>query len=287
VGWAAEGGVVSITDRPLVEAYWLGYVQSVQNGGQGMDLADAATQTPVDVVKIAFYNLFPSNGLTVCFGMSENHGWGYTQSAIKTLQAAGIKVMVSLIGTPDPLVQWNEIPDPAAFAANVKSLLIDDLGCDGVDLDNEDDATPDQGFVAVVKALRAALGPKGSDKALLTAPTYLPDRDLPYLRQVGDLYDWVSTMAYWDGPSDQWHLWQQYADVLGPSNVLIGVSCCSGMQSTSLATVKSVAQTETQRGLGKTGGMMLWNLSGGKDTTSYYDAIKSNLKIWKPPAPPG
>lgn len=277
---------MSIT-RPVVEGYWLGYVASEQFGGTGQDLADVATNTPVDVVKIAFYNLFLNNNLTLCFGMGQKHGWSYTAQGIQALQSAGIRVMASLIGTPDPSVGWNDIPDPATFAANVKTLLIDELGCDGIDIDNEDPDTPNQTFIDVVSALRSALGPKGSPKSLLTAVTYIPERDLPWLKQVGDQLDWVSTMAYWNDASGQEALWKQYADVLGGENVLIGVSCCSGSQSTALQDVVSVAQWETQQGAGATGGMMLWNLSGGASTLTYYQAIAQNLTIWTPPAQGG
>lgn len=270
-------------NRPIVEAYWLGYVASQQFGGSGQDLGSVASNTPVDVVNIAFYNLYPANQLSVCFGMSQGHGWDYTQPAIQALQAAGVKVTASLIGTPHPSVGWNDIPDPVAFAKNVKALFIDNLGCDGINIDNEDSENPNGQFLAVVKALRNELGPKGGDKSLLTYVTYIPSRDLPWLKEVGSAFDWVSTMAYWNNTQGQINLWKQYAAVLGPSNVVIGVSCCSGSQSTSLATVQGVAQWETEQGAGATGGMMLWNLSGGSSTQTYYETIRDNLTIWTPP----
>lgn len=276
---------MSLTSRPMVQEYWLGYVQSANQGGSGIDLADVAKQAPADVVTIAFYNLFPSNMLTTCFGMSESHDWGYTQEGIATLQAAGIKVTASIIGTPSPPVGWNDIPDAATFAGNVKALLVDTLGCDGIDIDNEDPDQPDESFEEVVTALRAALGPKGSAKALLSCVSYDPGRDLPWLKDVGDAFDWVSTMAYWLDFDAQVALWQQYADVLGDTNVLVGVSCCSGDQSTTLGTVEQLAAWETRRGAGNTGGMMLWNASGGSDTVPYYTAIRQGLStIWSPPS---
>ncbi len=226
----------------------------------GIALAEVASQMPVNVVKVAFYNLFPNNNLTFCYGMSNKHGWGYTLAAVRELQAAGIKVMASIIGTPDPLVSWNDMTDPQAFAQNAKTLLIDQLGFDGIDVDNEDNVCPGPGFFAVVVALRAALGPKGCDKALLTYPTYISCRDLPWLKEIGHLFDWVSTMRYWGTTQEQIALWRQYADVLGPENVVIGVALRKN-QSTSLETVKELAQWESQLGPGATGGMMLWNLS--------------------------
>ena len=271
--------------RPFVEGYWLGYAATASSNppGNAQELSDIPTNTPLDVVKIAFYNLYPNNGVSTCFGMSQKHGWKYTQQGIQALQAAGSKVLISLIGTPDPSVGWNDIPDPDAFAANVKGLLIDQLGADGIDIDNEGGPDPNDNFIAVVKALRNALGPKGSPGAILTDVTYLPDRDLPWLKEVGDELDWVTTMAYWLDAADQEALWGQYANVMGAANVLIGVSCCSGSQTTQLQTVQQVAQWETQQGTGQTGGMMLWNLSGADKTQTYYNAIRQNLTIWTPP----
>lgn len=271
--------------RPLVEGYWLGYVTSLQDGGTGLELGDIASQLPVDVVKIAFYNLFRANSVSMCFGLSQNHGWDYTFHGIQTLQAAGIKVQASLIGTPDPKVGWNDIPDPHAFAAAAKSLLIDELGCDGIDLDVEGGVAPTDDF-PLVPALRAALGPKGSDKSLLTCVIYQPDEDLPWLKNVYRSFDWVTTMAYWNDLGAQQAMWQQYANVMGGENVVIGVaSNANPGQNTPLATVKAVAQWESGRGSGNTGGMMLWNLSGGSAVVPYYDAIKQNLTIWTPPSP--
>lgn len=275
---------MSLTSRPMVQAYWLGYVPSTQFGGEGLDLAAIATTMPVDVVTIAFYNLFPSNMLTTCFGMSQSHDWVYTQQAVASLQAAGIKVTASIIGTPNPPVGWNDIPDAEEFAGNAKALFVDTLGCDGIDIDNEDDDQPDSSFVDVVRALRNALGPKGSPKSLLSYVTYIPSRDLPWLEQVGGDFDWVSTMAYWLDTQGQVELWDQYAKVLGAENVLVGVSCCSGDQSTDIDVVGQVAHWESDQGAGNTGGMMLWNASGGDATTSYYSVIKENLSIWKPPS---
>lgn len=270
--------------RPVVQAYWLGYVASTSSKppGTALDLSAISANTPVNVVTLAFYNIFPSSMVSICFGMSQGHDWTYTQQGIAALQQAGILVTASIIGTPQPPVSWNDL-DPKAFAQNAKTLLIDTLGCDGIDLDNEDSETPNEVFEQVILELRNALGPKGSPKSLLTLPSYIPGRDLPYLKKVGSALDWVSTMAYWLDASGQESLFKQYANVLGAANVLIGVSCCSGGQSTSPETVKQVAQWESQQGAGNTGGMMYWNLSGGADTTTYYDLIRNNLTIWTPP----
>jgi chitinase len=272
---------MSAQPRPLVEAYWLGYVKSTdtKSPGQGLGLGEIGPTAPVNVVKIAFYNLYPANLVSVCYGMSENHSWSYTAEGIKSLQARGIKVLASLMGTPDPPAHWNDVPDPQQFAANVKNLFIDNLGCDGIDIDNEDPADPNANFEAVVTALRAKLGPKGAGRALLTYVTYLPGRDLPMLEKVGESFDWVSTMAYGGSPAEQKELWQQYASVLGPENVLVGVSADTGERATG-----EIAEWVSQRGPGQTGGMMLWNMSGGEETLRYYSTIRRYLKIWNPPS---
>lgn len=82
------------------------------------------------------------------------------------------------------------------WAANAKQF-IDDLGLDGIDIDNEDSNPLNENFFEVIKALRAALGPKGSPGSLLTYVTYKPGRDIKWLKEYGYLFDHVSTMAYW------------------------------------------------------------------------------------------
>lgn len=268
--------------RPLVEAYWLGYVESVSQGGSGQELASVPANTPVNIVNIAFYNLFLNSNLTFCFGMGQKHGWDYTKAGIQALQAAGINVCASLIGTPDPQVGWNDL-DPNVFAQNCKTLLIDELGCNGINIDNEDPTTPNQNFENVVIALRNVLGPKGGPNSILSYVTYQPYRDLPWLQNVGSNFDYVSTMAYWLDTQGQIDLWQQYANVLGGQNVLIGVSCCSGSQSTALQTVQGVAQWESSQGTSGSGGMMLWHVSGGASSQTYYDTLRTYLITWAPP----
>lgn len=267
---------MSKLSRPIVDAYWLGYVQSKDYGGDAMDLSDIVSNTPVNVVKVAFYNLYPNNGISVCYGMSQNHGWNYTSQGIKTLQASGIKVLASLNSTPQPPVGWNDIQDPDTFANNVKALLIDNLGFDGIDIDNECNETPNKNFENVILSLRKALG---SDY-YLTYVSYLPERDLPWLSNVGSCFDWITTMAYWLNTQDQISLWEKYSNLLGPDNVLVGVSS----DQTSLDTVTGLCQWINDYGVDNIGGIMLWSLSTSQ-SQQYYNTIKSTLTVWQPPSP--
>ncbi len=261
--------------RPFLEAYWLGYVNSDQDGGPGLDLKDVPTS--VDVIKIAFYNLWPNNQVSMCYGMSKNHGWQYLSEALPILHGQGQKVMASLIGTPYPAVGWSDISDPTAFAENVKYLLIDQLGLDGIDLDNENTSDQGQPFQDIVTALRTALGPKGSGK-YLSAPVYPAGTDPSWLQQVGDKLDWVSTMAYWGDTAAQQATYQIYADILGTENVLIGVANQANRgQNTPLQTVLDLPPWNPNYGTQQKGGMMLWGLSTN-NSGLYADTIKQNLQ---------
>ena len=260
-------------NRPIIEAYWLGYVETQGFGGKAMDLDQIPIVAPVDVVKIAFYNIFPANSISFCFGMQFNHQWAYTQNGIKELQAKGIKVLASLNSTPDPDVGWNDIPDPQVFSNNVKSLIIDGLGFDGIDIDNECPEAPNENFENVITALREILG---SDH-LLTYVTYIPERDLPWLSKVGSCFDWVSTMAYWLDTQGQIDLFTSYANLLGKDKVLIGI-CCSDECNTNLQTVKEVCQWIKDQGPTSVGGIMVWNLSAADNISEYYGIIKNIIK---------
>lgn len=262
--------------RQTFEAYWLGYVESKISGGTGMDLKDIPSY--IDIVKLAFSNLWPHNQVSSCFVRQHKHGWDYIKSGAEFLHLRGQRVMMSIIGTPDPCVSWNSIEDPQAFAFNAKQFIIDDLGLDGIDIDNEGSHTPNESFFNVLQALRDALGPKGQSNALLTCVSYIPGRDLPWLKKYGHLLDHVSLMAYWTPYDQMIALFKQYAAVLGPENVLIGVGnkAANKGQNTPIEEVAKLAAYLEK------GGIMEWALSAD-DALAYAEAIHQNLPKIKQP----
>lgn len=252
-------------------AYWLGY----QAGGPLLE----ATPKSVGVVALAFAVTSPgSTGDTITLDfLTSKHSEAEIRAGAKALQARGTKVVMSINGKPNwPGHQggWANL-DAKAFATNVRSIVIDDWGLDGVDLDNEDPSlTPGADFVAVVKALRTGLGPG----PLLTLPVYLgPARDA-YLSQVKDVISFVSTMAYGNGFDGQIALFKQYAALVGPQKVAIGVAdAANAGQNTPFSAVAPLAGWDPKPA--SKAGMMLWNLNAPppQETAQWCAAIAGKL----------
>ncbi len=252
-------------------AYWLGY----NEGGPPPEAAPAS----VGVVALAFAVNAPSDqGDTITLDfLTSKHSAEEIRAGAKALQARGVKVLMSINGKPN----WDGHPggwgnlDPKAYAANVKAIVVDDWGLDGVDLDNEDVSyTPDENFVEVIKALRAALGPS----ALLTLPVYLGVTRDAYLAQVKDQISFVATMAYWNDVQGQTEMFDQYAGLVGPEKVAIGVADAANPgQNTAFADLAPLAAWNPP-GASKAG-IMLWNLNAPPtdQTAEWCAEISENL----------
>lgn len=233
-------------------AYWLGYVE----GGPPLE----ETPPEVGIVALAFAVTAPSpqgDSITLDF-LTSKHSEAEMRAGAKALQARGVKVIMSINGTDS----WEGHPDgwgnlnAEEFAANVKRIVVDDWGLDGVDLDQEGAAPPGDDFVAVIKALRAALGPD----ALITTPVFIgPWRDA-YLPQVKDDLSMVMTMAYWNDFEGAKYLFEQYAALVGPEKMAIGVANSANPgQNTPIEAVPQIAAWNPD-GASKAG-VMLWNLN--------------------------
>jgi chitinase len=253
-------------------AYWLGY----QAGGPGLD----ATPEQVGVVALAFAETTPGpNGDTITLDfLTRRHSAADIRAGAKVLQARGVKVVMSINGNPD----WPGHPggwgnlNPEVFAANVKAIVIDEWGLDGIDLDDDDGSvTPGQNFVDVISMLRKAIGPD----ALLTLPVYLgPKRDAFLARAKADI-SFVSTMAYWHDFDDQVELFNQYADLVGPEKVAIGVADVgSSRKKTPVPAVPRLAAWNPNGA--RKAGMMLWNLNEPPpdETAEWCAAIGDHLR---------
>ena len=233
--------------------YWLGYVQ----GGAPLQ----ATPASVGIVALAFAVTSPGpDGDTITLDfLTSQHAADEIRDGVKALQARGVKVVMSINGKPNwsgHAGGWDNL-DPAAFAANVKAIVVDQWGLDGVDLDNEAiSVIPGDNFVQVVKALRHALGPE----ALLTLPVFIARRD-NYLSQVRDDISFVSTMGYWSDFDSQIARFNKYAALVGPEKVAIGVADAAtpARDNTRFAIVARLAGWNPENA--HKAGMMLWNLN--------------------------
>jgi chitinase len=233
--------------------YWLGYVQ----GGAPLQ----ATPASVGIVALAFAVTSPGpDGDTITLDfLTSQHPAEEIRAGVKALQARGVKVVMSINGKPNWIGHaggWDNL-DPIAFAANVKAIVVDQWGLDGVDLDNEAGSViPGENFVQVVKALRHALGPD----ALLTLPVYLGPRRDAYLSQVREEISFVSTMGYWSGFDIQLMRFDKYAALVGPEKVAIGVAdAANSGQNTAFSIVARLAAWNPEST--HKAGIMLWNLN--------------------------
>jgi hypothetical protein len=254
--------------------YWLGYVE----GGAPLQ----ATPASVGIVALAFAVTSPGpDGDTITLDfLTSQHSAEEIRAGVKALQARGVKVVMSINGKPNWAGHaggWDNL-DPTAFAANVKAIVVDQWGLDGVDLDNEaGSVVPGENFVQVVKALRHALGPD----ALLTLPVFIgPKRDA-YLSQVREEISFVSTMGYWSSFDIQLMRFNKYAALVGPEKVAIGVADAAtpAGQNTRFSIVARLAAWNPENT--HKAGMMLWNLNPPsleqEATAQWCAAIADNL----------
>lgn len=243
--------------REQFTAFWLGYVPSGTGPGLGPPLGNAPTY--VDNVVLAFSNLYPGN--TTCNGfLQKSNSADAIRAGIRQIRATSpnTKILMSIIGTPNPSVGWNTgITDPAQFGAWLAKFA-HDWDLDGFDIDNEDlDTFPGQQFIDTVKGMRAAMPDK-----ILTLDTYLFDRDQAVIKALADDLDWINTMAYFLDYDDMISLVEQYASVISPAKISIGVKSDKVgpiTQGTSVADTAKLSRWEPANG--SKHGMMLWNLS--------------------------
>lgn len=238
-------------------AFWLGYVPSGTEEGVGPLLG--ATPASVDTVVLAFSNLYPGN--VTCNGfLQKSNSADAIKAGIAQIRAnnPATKILMSIIGTPNPSVGWNTgITDPAAFGQWLAQVAADwDL--DGFDIDNEDqDTFPGQQFIDTVKGMRQAMPDK-----IITLDSYLFYRDQDVIKALADDLTYLNTIAYFLDFNSMVDLVEQYATVIPPGKISIGVkSDLVGprTQGTSLEDTAKLSAWEPSGG--KKYGMTLWNLS--------------------------
>lgn len=141
---------------------------------------------------------------------------GQSQTNVQQLQAAGIKVLLSFLGSEG--YGWDGISDPHDFAQWVQKNVIEEYGLDGIDIDNEFSGLSDpQSFMNTIGTLRGELS--GS---LLTKPLWA---DSEYFTisvaqgypnagaYLGQLLDFGCSMAYGYGFESQIAFIQSYHDI--------------------------------------------------------------------------
>lgn len=228
------------------------------SGGEPNPPSPTLDQMPsyVDIAPLAFVGITPDYQLD--FGLLTQHfSASQIQAWIKTVQANGTKVLLSILGR-----RLGSVP-PGKQSAFVKSVAksVAEWGVNGIDFDYEppQDTTT---LIPLIKALRDAL-PGGS---VFTAPVYAAWTSYPrLLKQLADTVDYVTTMDYtpycgYDATIDNC---TQYVSTIGNwSKLVIGISCMNQNNNsfTPLDDVKRLSAYEPPVG-GTKGGAMLYTFS--------------------------
>lgn len=238
---------------PVFVGYWGGYFNRTT--------AIPLDQIPpyVDIISLAF-GCPMEDTLTLKFLCSQ-----YTEdevlAMVKTLQAKGQKVIMSLIDTPT--TNWNQI-NLVTFAQSVKNLVIDEWGLDGIDIDAESSMSDEDyapAFIELVTEIRKAIGP---DK-ILTYTCYTgSDDDAKIIGATKQYIDGISLMAYFLDEPDMDALFNTYAQWFDPSRITIGVQA-------GVTPLNEVADLTKWKPNNMTkGGMMLWTLSEDNSAVTGY-----------------
>ncbi|MBP0617429.1 glycosyl hydrolase family 18 protein [Jiella mangrovi] len=241
-------------------AFWLGYRPS----GPGKAPPLQATPDYIDVLVLAFSNIFPGN--TTCEGfLQKSHTADELHAGIASLRQSNpnTKILLSIQGTPQPPVGWNTgITDPQAFGGWL-GYIIDTWNLDGFDVDNEDlDSFPGQQFVDAVIGMRKAM-----PQAIITLDTYKFDRDKEVIKELAPYLTSINTIAYFLDYDDMTSLVEQYATVIDHAKISIGVKSAEVgpiSQGTSVDDTAKLCTFEPSQGSKL--GMTLWDLS--EDITS-------------------
>lgn len=240
----------------LYTAFWLGYIPS---GGPNQGPLIENTPPYIDRLVLAFGNLFPGNTTCLQF-LQKSNSEDKIRAGIAALRKSSpnTKIMLSLIGTPQPPVGWNTgITDPVQFGTWCANLA-QSWGLDGFDIDNEDlDTFPGQQFVDTVIGMRNAM-----PNAILTLDTYLFQRDQQVIKQLAPYLSGINTMAYFLDFDSMTALVEQYATVIDPAKISIGVKSDKVGPITQGTSVQETAQLSAWNpSAGAKQGMMLWNVS--------------------------
>jgi hypothetical protein len=242
----------------MLNGFFMGFQPNGNTLDQLPDYYDAATLFVAGATDDG--NSLATGYLTKVYSAEQQQAW------IKDLHARsnGTQVLMCLMDSSS--IHWNQVDLPA-YAQSVKSIAIDQWGCDGIDIDLESGMPSDvwaKTFIALARALRTALGPKGTPGARLTMTGYIPSLEEPVLSAIGSELDWFNTMAYWNDAGANEALFNTYHQYVDQVNLGIGVSYQGG-QSTPLSSVAGTAAFAAGNGAG----MMLYAINN--DCPAYTD----------------
>jgi len=182
-----------------------------------------------------------------------------TDGSVQELQDAGIKVVLTILGSGGTSVGWSSIPSKLipGFAAYLNESILGPggYGLDGIDIDDEYGTYGDT-LVETVNTMRTTFPPgKIISKALWNDTDVIPD--------IANLLTFGGIMTYGDDAGWLEEIFNQYVGLgMQPEQLTIGVNAgpvAQGGSFTSIATAQEL--TAWQPANGTKLGMMLWSFS--------------------------
>lgn len=238
---------------PIFTLYWGGYFITPPSSEQKLN----DIPTYVDYVILAFAGPTKDSTIETSF-LCSRYSSQLIKTWIKILQNKGIKVLMSLLDTPE--THWDNI-DLSIFANSVKEIVIDEWGCDGLDIDAESGMNPNNyvnKFVELATKLRKVIG----DDLILTYTCYMGTNtyDGDILKQIKDKINWIQLMAYFNSFNSMINLYNDYKTIMN-DNICIGVKA-GEPDMTPINEVKKLCKWNSKKK-----GIMLWTYN--RDTSIY------------------
>jgi hypothetical protein len=181
----------------LIGVYYESWSEKWTDSGSKTGLA--SVEKPISIVYLSFakpdctyvsgQNTFSETGL------SFSYDWKVLREAISIVKKKGITVMLSVGGG----AYWS---GTKPFNAKNCVDLMNDLGCDGIDIDWEGYASRDYELTDCIKNLKPLMGAKKISFAGFSTGAYGKDGDtykgsaIDAMTKQGSNVDWINIMAY-------------------------------------------------------------------------------------------
>ena len=222
-------------------------------------------------------------------GLSFSLDWSVVVDAIQILKKKNIKVMLSVGGGS----YWSSTKK--FNAANCVNLM-NDLGCDGIDIDWEGGASRDYELTDAIKSLKPLMGDKKISFAGFSTGAFGKDSQDTYkgnaidaMVKQGSNVDWINVMAYDAGknfdPLGAFTAYQIYYK--GP--LLLGFEVGKQGWGDDLLTKDEVVRNCTYvKNQGSQYGIMIWSYQKSNDnlTPTTTEVINTAADIFQKPLPP-
>lgn len=222
-------------------------------------------------------------------GLNFSSDWSVVKSSIEALKKRNVTVMLSVGGGS----YWS---GPKTFNAQNCVALMNDLGCDGIDIDWEGYASRDYELTDCIKKLKPLMGSKKISFAGFSTGAYGKDGDtykgsaIDAMTKQGSNVDWINIMAYDAGkkfdPLGAFAAYQVYYK--GP--LLLGFEVGKQGWGDDLLTIDEVEKNcEVVKAQGSQNGIMIWSYQKSNDnlTPSTKEVIAKASQIFstasKPP----